>query len=272
MVRASSCSATGMMFLFPGRTTTWPELTCSTASSSSAVDGFIVCPPRTMPCTPSSRNSSLIPAPLLTATTAHVTAGCSESGAGGGRSGDELGLAHGVLGGDLLEQVGDPDLPGPAVEVEGDLDGGADVVGVDVTVPDPVPADHDDGVADRSPSLLEILDAVVAQIAEEHHLVARVAGGELGIGRAPTGASRRPLLRRLGERLAVDHVERGVEEQQVPGAAGVDHAGLLQHRQQIRRRLEGGPTGVASGRARRRRGTPRRPRPHEHRRRWPAPR
>ena len=40
---------------------------------------------------------------------------------------------------DLLEQVGDPDLLG-AAGVDGRLDGGADVVGVDVAVPDAVAA------------------------------------------------------------------------------------------------------------------------------------
>ena len=100
-----------------------------------------------------------MPGPLLTATTAHVTAGSASSRpaprGGRGRSRDRRPLAVGVLGGDLLEQVGDPDPVRPAVEVEGGLDGRADVVGVDVAVPRPVAADDDDRVADLAPALLE---------------------------------------------------------------------------------------------------------------------
>jgi hypothetical protein len=51
-VWASTCSATGMMFLLFGRMTTWSAGTRSTMASSSAVDGFIDWPPATMPCTP----------------------------------------------------------------------------------------------------------------------------------------------------------------------------------------------------------------------------
>ena len=64
-------------------------------------------------------------------------------------------LAAGVLGGDLLEQVGDADLERATIEVERGLDRRADVVGVDVAVPQPVAADDDDRVADLAPPLLE---------------------------------------------------------------------------------------------------------------------
>ena len=39
----------------------------------------------------------------------------------------------------------------------------------------------------------------------------------------------------LGQRLAVDDVQRRVEQQQEAGAAGIDDAGVLQHRQQLGR-------------------------------------
>ena len=43
-------------------------------------------------------------------------------------------------------------------------------------------------------------------------------------------------------------MQRGVEQQQEPGAAGIDHAGVLQHRQHVgravERRLAGGAGGV----------------------------
>ena len=54
------------------------------------------------------------------------------------------------------------------------------------------------------------------------------------------------------QRLAVDDVQGGVEQQQEAGATGVDHPGVLEHRQQLRRVVErrapavtGGPEDVA---------------------------
>ena len=49
----------------------------------------------------------------------------------------------------------------------------------------------------------------------------------------------------LGQRHAVDHVQRRVEEQQVPGPAGVDDTGVLQHRQQLGRVVERPLAGIA---------------------------
>ena len=61
---------------------------------------------------------------------------------------------------DLVGQVGDPDVAGPAA-VERRLDRRSDVVGVDMAVPGAVAADHDDRVADAGPHLLEGGDGVV---------------------------------------------------------------------------------------------------------------
>ena len=94
--------------------------------------------------------------------------------------------------------------------------------------------------------LLELLDAGVGEVAQEHHLVALLADVELAVdpGRAPgngleRGADGRPG-RLVGhrQRLAVDDVQGGVEQQQEPGPAGVDDTGVLQHRQQVGRRGE----------------------------------
>ena len=127
----------------------------------------------------------------------------------------------------------------------------------------PVAADDDDRVADRAPALLEVLDPVVGEVAEEHHLVPlSPAASPPARRRSRPGAGDRSPPERLGQRLAVDHVQGGVEEQQVPGAAGVDHAGVLQHRQQVRR-----PRPARSGRRRGRRARRRRARP----RRRPPP-
>ena len=72
-VWASTCPATAMMFGLLGRTTTSSAGTASTASSRSAVDGFIDWPPATTRRTPRDRKMSRTPSPLATATTAHWT-------------------------------------------------------------------------------------------------------------------------------------------------------------------------------------------------------
>ena len=53
--------------------------------------------------------------------------------------------------------------------------GGADVVGVDVAVPDAVAADDHDRVADARPHVLERGDGLVRRLEEVHDLVAQVA-------------------------------------------------------------------------------------------------
>ena len=62
----------------------------------------------------------------------------------------------------------------------------------------------------------------------------------MGAGRAG-GSDRRGPGRNLGRRRhgpAVQLGEAGVEQQQQPGAARVDHAGLGQHGQHLRRALQ----------------------------------
>ena len=250
VVSASTCSATGMMFLLLGRITTWSALTCSTVSSSSAVDGLSVWPPVTMPCTRRLENSSASPSPR--AHRDHRRGDRRQPGAGA--AGDRR-LATACSLGDLLEQVGDADLLRPSVEVERDLDRGADVVGVDVAVPEPVAADDHDRVADLAPALLEGVDPVVGEVEEVHHLVALLADVEPAVGVGvpmrdglELGGGRAVALVGLGQWRAVDDVQRRVEQQQVAGTAGVDHTGVLEHREQLGRaveRLLAGRTGGA---------------------------
>ena len=78
---------------------------------------------------------------------------------------------------------------------------------------------------------------VVGRLEEVHDLVAQV--GDVAVA-AAGGVARQELgehgpldLDRLGHRPAVGHVEQHVEQQQEPGAAGVDHPGLGQHRQHL---------------------------------------
>ena len=86
--------------------------------------------------------------------------------------------------------------------------GGADVVGVDVAVPDAVAADHDDRVADAGPHVLERGDGVVVGLEEVHDLVAQVA---VARGRRRRAAPCRASITRarrdrlgLGQRAAVE--------------------------------------------------------------------
>ncbi len=111
-----------------------------------------------------------IPSPVPTATTA-VT-GTLSAGDGGATGRRRRGFAHPAFLLDLFGQVGDPDLartPG----VEGRFNRGADVVGVDVAIPQPVPADDDDRVPETGPHVLEGRDELVLGREEVHHLVAR---------------------------------------------------------------------------------------------------
>ncbi len=134
-------------------------------------------------------------------------------------------VAHPRLLLDLLVEVGDPDAVRPAHGDTG-LDGGADVVGVDVAVPDAVTTHHHDGVAEGVPGLLESRHRPVGGVQEEHDLV---AGAVHRRSRAAAGAGsiqRRPgHVRWLGQRATVDRGQQGVEQQQV--AQGQDPAGQL---------------------------------------------
>ena len=155
------------------------------------------------------------------------------------------GLTDPALLFDLVEQVGDPDVAGtPAVD--GRLDGRADVVGVDVAVPQPVAADDDDRVADPGPHVLEGGDRLVGRLEEVHDLVAQVGHAPRAVGVAGRGVGRHHRGRQvavelaptdlgLGHRTAVDHREGRVDEQEQARAAGVDHARLGQHGQQLGR-------------------------------------
>ena len=77
--RPATCSATGRMFLLLGSTTTFAEPVARTASTRSAVEGFIDWPPWTSVRTPSERKIRPTPSPTTTATTDVVGAGPSSS-------------------------------------------------------------------------------------------------------------------------------------------------------------------------------------------------
>ena len=118
-----------------------------------------------------------------------------------GRDGHQLAaaaLAALLAGsGDLLGEVGDLD-PARATGLDAGLDRGADVVDVDVDVPEALAADHDQRVAERRQRLAQRRDRVVVGVEQVHHLVRRPALGEVtgrelatGIAGLPTcGAGR----------------------------------------------------------------------------------
>ena len=114
-----------------------------------------------------------MPSPETTATTL-VVGGGPVALAARPRARGSHALAYPALLFDLLVEVGDPDPLRPP-GVHAGLDGRTDVVRVDVAVPQPVPPDHHDGVADARPHLLEGLDGVVGRVQQVHHLVAQVA-------------------------------------------------------------------------------------------------
>ena len=88
---------------------------------------------------------------------------------------------------DLLPQIGDSDLAGPA-RLHSGFDGGPDVVGVDVAVPHAVAADHDDGVPETGPQLTERRDRLIRRFEQVHDLVTEPGA----VVTAATAGSERP--------------------------------------------------------------------------------
>ncbi len=132
---------------------------------------------------------------------------------------------------DLLGEVGDLD-PAWCAGADAGLDGGADVVDVDVHVPQPLATDDDQRVAQRSELLAQVRDGLVVGLEEVHHLVrrpllAQVTRRELGhrdrrgadVGGGRGGA----LPRDRGLGCVQDHAQ--------PATARVHHACILEQRQ-----------------------------------------
>ena len=79
--------------------------------------------------------------------------------------------------------------------------------------------------------------SVVGRLEEVHDLVAQVGDvavlAALGVARERLGEHRALDLGGLGHGATVGDVEQHVEQEQEAGAAGVDHAGLLEHREHL---------------------------------------
>ena len=141
---------------------------------------------------------------------------------------------------ELFEEIGDADFVRPA-GLDPGLDRATDVVGVHVTVPGPVSADHHDRIAKCSPRALERRDGAVGRVEEVHDFVPQqrhVSGRRV---RAHDGGCR--TFGRERNRPPVHHLEKRIEQQGETLPTGIHHAGVAQDRQHLRRlrdRVAGG--------------------------------
>ncbi len=169
-----------------------------------------------------------------------------ETGSGGHGHDPASGPCGQAAGGglDLLGEVRDPDPVGAAGGDPG-LDRGADVVDVDVDVPQTFPTHDDQRVAERGEVALELLDGVVVGVEQVHHLVRGTALVEIGGRPRHRGGNRVPAERRR----PVDPVATGqdrlgrVEHDAQAATTGVDHASgpeLLELLRGVGERFPGG--------------------------------
>ena len=191
----------------------------------------------------------------------------------------------------MLVKIGDLDaVRSPHVYTR--LDDGADVIGVDMAIPQPVAAHHHNRVAQGIPGSLELVDVLIGRREQVHHLVASarrivhvmtaaIAGVEVTVqfgallsdridrvtgqvgASVPVSDDGSHLGRQVDlvrQRAPVDHAQQCVEQQQVTGGTRVDHTGVGQHRELLRgclqRCLAGLPCALEHGCQRRRAGAP----------------
>ena len=273
-VSASTCSATGMMFLLFGRITTCSALTCSTASSSSAVDGLSVWPPADDALHAAARGTARRARRRCSRRRPRVVTGGSPAPAG--RDGDVAPdasaasrgvLALGLLVGDLLEQVGDPDLLRAAVEVERHLDrprrcrwcgrGSS-------TSPSPPTTTIESPIAPQP--CLNASMRLVGEVEEVHHLVALLADVELAVDARRAGGPRRRTGRARPAPIGARRRARAAASRRRRAARSRAAAGSRRRRRRPRRRpsapaaaracCRAPPAGGAGGAAAPRRATP----------------
>ena len=115
-----------------------------------AVEGFIDWPPGTMWCTPRDRKIRPMPSPVATATTAVRGGGPGGLGRPGAGAPSRTQRSSSTCSARSVTRMSRGRPASRAASI-----GRADVVGVDVAVPQPVAPDHHDGVADAGPHLLE---------------------------------------------------------------------------------------------------------------------
>ena len=135
------------MFLLFGSTITPSAAHASTAARICAVDGFIDCPSGH-----DLLDTQAHEKPLHAVTDGHCDDAGRDLHIGGRRLLADPCLFLTIL--DLLEEVRHPDLRRFA-DVDPRFDGGADVVGVHVAIPDAVATHDHDRVAQRAPRRLE---------------------------------------------------------------------------------------------------------------------
>ncbi|CAB4608633.1 unannotated protein [freshwater metagenome] len=153
-------------------------------------------------------------------------------------------FAHPALLLEFVEKIRHADALRPS-DLDGGFDRRTDVVGVDVAVPETVPADNNDRIAERRPHILETGNRFVGGVQEVHDFVAEA--GERGIrtaavgcieGLEEVGRDSRNFFVGFGHRTTVDDMQQRVEEQHEPGATRIDDAGIgedLQHLRGVRK-------------------------------------
>ena len=179
-----------------------------------------------------------------------------------GPAGDDDQLAAATLGPllpgavDLLGEVRDLDPAGRPGADPG-LDRGADVVDVDVHVPQSLAADHDERVAERASSSRS--GGMASSSASSRYITSYAGPPSV---RSPVGMRRdrdrrrTDVRRRRRRALAGDRRLGGVEDHAQPAPAGVDHAGLREQRQLVRGARQRLPRRERRPRGRRRRAGP----------------
>ena len=185
---SSTCSATGRMFSLLGSTTTSSEPSASTASRSlggrrvhrlAAGDQVV------------HAEGAEDAADALAGGHGHHAGDRGRAERGQRRPGGRVAgaLADPALLLDLLGQVGDPDVPGPAGVEAASMAGPMSSVWM-WQFHSPSPPDHHDRVAEPGPHLLEGGDGVVGGLEQVHDLVAQAGQRRVGLvvgGRPPDG-------------------------------------------------------------------------------------
>ena len=125
---------------------------------------------------------------------------------------------------DLLGEVGDPHAVG-ATGGDPGLDRRADVVDVDMDVPQSLTADDHQRVAERGERAPEAGDRVVLGVEQVHHLVRRPVRVEVGVLDGLRDGVRADRVRRRHRPATGEDHLRGVQDHAEAASAGVDHAG-----------------------------------------------
>ncbi len=143
--------------------------------------------------------------------------------------------------GNFFKQIRYANLEWLSTQLQRRLNCRTNVVGVHVAVVQPVATHHHDRVANLAPRLHKRFRLRVLNVQQEHHLVTQLAHVHHAIVCRTLHHALQLLRRwprnifRLGQRLAVHHMQRRVHQQQEPRTTRIDNARIFQHRQLLGR-------------------------------------